>query len=75
HTVRLYGHAGNDVQGTYLSKEHIRRDEERDPLLASAALLIAEGVMTAAELRAQYDGIEATLARQVELAIRRPKLP
>ncbi|WP_408590318.1 dehydrogenase E1 component subunit alpha/beta [Novosphingobium sp.] len=74
-TVRLYGHAGNDVQGTYLSKEHIRRDEARDPLLASAALLIEGGVMTAAELRARYDAIEATLARQVELAIKRPKLP
>jgi 2-oxoisovalerate dehydrogenase E1 component len=39
-TVRLYGHAGNDVQLVYLSKDDIRRDEERDPLLSSAALLI-----------------------------------
>ena len=73
-TVRLYGHAGNDVQGTYLTKAEIARDEARDPLLASAALLIAEGVMTAAEVRALYEEIGDTLARQAELAIARPKL-
>ncbi|QCI95142.1 alpha-ketoacid dehydrogenase subunit alpha/beta [Novosphingobium sp. EMRT-2] len=73
-TVRLYGHAGNDVQLVYLSKDDIRRDEERDPLLSSAALLIEEGVMTAADVRREYDAIEASLLRQVELAIRRPKL-
>lgn len=74
-TVRLYGHAGNDVQLAYRSKEEIRAEEERDPLLASAALLIEEGVMSAAQVRGVYDEIEATLERQVELAIKRPKLP
>lgn len=71
-TVRLYGHAGNDVQLAYRSKEEIRAEEERDPLLASAALLIEEGVMSAAQVRGVYDEIEATLERQVELAIKRP---
>jgi 2-oxoisovalerate dehydrogenase E1 component len=74
-TVRLYGHAGNDVQQVYLSKEDIAADNARDPLLASAALLIEEGVMSAADVREAYDAIEAQLLRQVELAIQRPKLP
>ena len=74
-TVRLYGHAGNDVQQVYLSKDEIAADNARDPLLASAALLIEEGVMTAADVRREYDAIEAQLLRQVELAILRPKLP
>lgn len=74
-TVRLYGHAGNDVQQVYMSKADIAADNARDPLLASAALLIEEGVMTAAEVREAYDAIEAQLARQVLLAIARPKLP
>lgn len=73
-TVRLYGHAGNDVQLAYRSKDEVRAEEERDPLLASAALLIEEGVMSAGEVRAEYDAIEADLERQVELAITRPKL-
>jgi 2-oxoisovalerate dehydrogenase E1 component len=72
--VRLYGHAGNDVQLAYRSKDEVRAEEERDPLLASAALLVEEGVMRAAEVRAEYDAIEVTLERQVELAIARPKL-
>lgn len=73
-TVRLYGHAGNDVQLAYRSKDEVRAEEERDPLLASAALLIEEGVMSAAEVRGEYDAIEAALEQQVELAIARPKL-
>lgn len=72
-TVRLYGHAGNDMQLAYRSKDEVRAEEERDPLLATAALLIEEGVMSAAEVRGEYDAIEATLERQVELAIARPK--
>lgn len=73
-TVRLYGHAGSDAQLVYLSKAEIAADEARDPLLASAALLIEEGVMSAAELRDAYEDIGATIARQAEQAIARPKL-
>ena len=73
-TVRLYGHAGSDAQGVYLSKAQIAADEARDPLLASVALLIEEGVMSAAEVRDAYKAIGATLARQAEEAIARPKL-
>ena len=74
-TVRLYGHAGNDVQQVYLSKEDIAADNARDPLLASAALLIEEGVMSAADVRREYDPIEAQLLRPVERVIKRTKLP
>ncbi|HUQ14262.1 MAG TPA: thiamine pyrophosphate-dependent enzyme, partial [Novosphingobium sp.] len=73
-TVRLYGHAGSDAQSVYLSKERIARDEDADPLLRTAALLIAEGVVSSDEIRAEYDEAEATLTRQAELAIARPKL-
>lgn len=73
-TVRLYGHAGNDMQLAYMSRDQIAQDEARDPLLASAALLIEERVMTAAQVRADYDAIETSLAAAVEQAIRRPKL-
>ena len=72
-TVRLYGHAGSDVQGVYRPKHEIEEEEDRDPLLATAALLIADGV-PADDLLAIYDNAEATLARAAELAILRPKL-
>ncbi|MCA1661145.1 MAG: MFS transporter [Novosphingobium sp.] len=73
--VRLYGHAGSDMQSAYMTKAEIENDEARDPLLATAALLVEEGVMRASDIREMVHEIEATLARQAELAIQRPKLP
>lgn len=72
-TVRLYGHAGSDVQATYRQRAAIEAEEERDPLLRTAAYLLADGVPPD-ELLAIYDQAEATLARAAELAIARPKL-
>src|SRR3546814_1239534 len=59
-TVRLYGHAGSDVQGAYLPKALIEADEARDPLLAGAALMAGHGWMTAAEIAEAYEEIGAT---------------
>jgi 2-oxoisovalerate dehydrogenase E1 component len=73
-TVRLYGHAGSDVQLTYLPKAVIEADEERDPLAYGAALMLAGGLMTAAQIAELYQDIGSTLARTAEDAIRRPKL-
>lgn len=73
-TVRLYGHAGSDVQTAYMSKAQIEADEERDPLVHSAALLVEQGLLTGAEILDAYDEMEATLDRIAEQAIKRPKL-
>jgi len=73
-TVRLYGHAGSDVQLTYLPKTLIEADEERDPLAFGAALMVEQGLMSATEIAELYEDIGSTLARQAEDAIRRPKL-
>ncbi|MGZ8284378.1 MAG: dehydrogenase E1 component subunit alpha/beta [Allosphingosinicella sp.] len=72
--VRLYGHAGSDVQATYLTKTEIERDEERDPLLYSAALLVEQDLLTGRQILDIYHETEATLARVAEQAIVRPKL-
>lgn len=72
--VRLYGHAGSDVQTTYLTKAQIEADEDRDPLLHTAALLVEEGVASPAEVLDIYNDTEARLTRVAELAIKRPKL-
>lgn len=73
-TVRLYGHAGSDVQLTYLPKAVIEADEERDPLAFGAALMVEAGLMKAGEIAELYQDIGSTLARQAEDAIQRPKL-
>jgi 2-oxoisovalerate dehydrogenase E1 component len=72
--VRLYGHAGSDVQATYLTKAQIEQDEERDPLLFSAALLVEQDVLSGGDILEIYSQTEATLARVAEQAIARPKL-
>jgi 2-oxoisovalerate dehydrogenase E1 component len=72
-TVRLYGHAGSDVQTVYRDRADIEAEEARDPLLKTAALLADMGVPPA-DLLAIYEQAEATLARAAELAIARPKL-
>jgi 2-oxoisovalerate dehydrogenase E1 component len=72
--VRLYGHAGSDVQATYLTKAQIEEDEARDPLLYSAALLVEQDILTGHQILDLYNDTEAVLARIGEQAIARPKL-
>ncbi|MFC5266721.1 thiamine pyrophosphate-dependent enzyme [Kribbella qitaiheensis] len=42
-TVRLMGHAGSDVEAAYRSPAELAADEERDPLLGTARLLLGAG--------------------------------
>jgi 2-oxoisovalerate dehydrogenase E1 component len=72
--VRLYGHAGSDVQTAYMDKARIEEDEERDPLLHSAALLVEEGILTPSQILDIYEETEARLDRIAAEAIARPKL-
>jgi len=72
--VRLYGHAGSDMQATYLTRAQIEADEERDPLLHSAALLVEQDILTGGQILEIYDETEARLARVGEQAITRPRL-
>ena len=60
-TVRYLGHAGADVEAAYRTPAAVRADLERDPLLATAAWLVAAGLRTGAELAADY--LEAQRAR------------
>ncbi len=72
--VRLYGHAGSDMQQAYLSKEIFEAWEADDPLLHSARLLIDAGVLTAPEIQAIYGQTEAQCARVAAEVVTRPRL-
>jgi len=72
--VRLYGHAGADVQTAYLAKEKIEADEANDPLLHTARHLVTTRVLSASEVVALYEGVGAQTARAAEEAIKRPRL-
>jgi 2-oxoisovalerate dehydrogenase E1 component len=52
--VRYLGHAGADMEAAYRSPAELRADLARDPILATAAWLVAGGDRTADELTADY---------------------
>ena len=54
-TVRFLGHAGSDAEIAYRSPAEIAADRERDPLVATAAWLVAARVLTAEQALAEYD--------------------
>src|SRR5690606_24433493 len=72
--VRLYGHAGADVQLAYLSKTEIERTEAMDPLLHTASLLVDQNIMTTSDVLDLYADVETTIERVATEAVKRPKL-
>jgi 2-oxoisovalerate dehydrogenase E1 component len=73
-TVRLWGHAGSDVETTYRTLAEIDAIELGDPLLANARLLIESGAAAPHELRALVADVRARVAAAAVEAARRPKL-
>ena len=73
-TVRLWGHAGSDVETTYRSLEEIERVETQDPLLANARLLIETGASSSDELLAVLDGTQRQIEQASAYVVKRPKL-
>ncbi|MFC9437159.1 thiamine pyrophosphate-dependent enzyme [Nocardia sp. NPDC057030] len=73
-TVRLMGHAGSDVEAAYRRPTDIAADILRDPVTATARLLVATGVATPTEILARYDDIAHRVTATAELVWREPKL-
>ncbi|MEO1475162.1 MAG: thiamine pyrophosphate-dependent enzyme [Pseudomonadota bacterium] len=72
--VRLYGHAGSDMQTAYLDKSEIERDEAKDPLLRSASILRSIGSMTTDDMLRAYTSIGDRIDRIAGEVTTRPKL-
>lgn len=72
--VRLYGHAGADVEGAYRPKAEIEAIERNDPLIHTAARLIAEGVWDGAGIIHEYNVIWGEIEALAEQAVTRPRL-
>lgn len=54
-TVRLMGHAGSDVETAYRSPATMLAEQRRDPLVATARVLVTAGVLSADEVLARYE--------------------
>jgi 2-oxoisovalerate dehydrogenase E1 component len=72
--VRLMGHAGADAEMAYRSRAEIAADLDRDPLLATAALLVRSGLTSPTDLIDRYDEVGWEVRRVAEEALLEPKL-
>jgi 2-oxoisovalerate dehydrogenase E1 component len=73
-TTRLMGHAGTDFEIEYRQPAELERDESLDPLLNSARLVVARGLLSAETIRARYEAIRRQCLAQADRAHQRPKL-
>jgi 2-oxoisovalerate dehydrogenase E1 component len=72
-TVRLWGHAGSDVEAGYRTPQEIREDEARDPVADMARQLVALGAADAPSLIARLAAV-ATRVDEAEAQLR-PVMP
>lgn len=73
-TVRYGGHAGTDVEAAYRTAAEMRADVALDPIVATAARLVASGRHTPASLLARHDELRAMVYATAESAAARPQL-
>lgn len=74
HVVRLWGHAGTDVETGYRSLEEIEAIEANDPLLLNARRLIEAGATTPHELQSIIQNVQSRVDASCAEVVQRPKL-
>lgn len=74
HVVRLWGHAGTDVETGYRTLEEIEAIEANDPLLLNAKRLIETGAAAPAKLKAIIQEVQSKIDEACAEVVKRPKL-
>jgi 2-oxoisovalerate dehydrogenase E1 component len=72
--VRFLGHAGADAEMAYRASADLTADLARDPVLATAGLLVEAGLLTPEEVLAHYEQVGWDVRRVAEEVIGEPKL-
>lgn len=72
--VRMLAHAGSDAETEYHTWEEIEAAEAKDPLLATARLLMAEQALTANEVRELYESVRSRVRAASAYAVKTSKL-
>jgi 2-oxoisovalerate dehydrogenase E1 component len=73
-TVRLMGHAGADAETAYRTPGDIERDVARDPLVATAQLLVAASLARPDEIVSRYDEVGWQVRKVAEEVLGESKL-
>jgi 2-oxoisovalerate dehydrogenase E1 component len=67
--VRFLGHAGSDAEIGYRTEAEIAADHARDPLLGTARLLVAAGLLDPEQVIRRYETIRAQVRELADEAI------
>ncbi len=73
-TVRVLGHAGSDAEFVYRSIAEIEANEQQDPLLHTARILLENNIMTEPQIIALYQGVATRIAAIANQAASKAKL-
>ncbi len=57
--VRFLGHAGSDAEVSYRSQAEVTADYARDPLLGTARLIVAAGLLSPEQVISRYEALRA----------------
>ncbi len=67
-TTRLMGHAGTDFEIEYRPQHELDAAEAQDPLLRSAELVVARGLMSPGAIRKRYEQLRQHCLEQADIA-------
>ncbi len=73
-TIRLMGHAGSDVEVGYRSIKEIEYDEDNDPLIHSARILIENKCLSKEAILSLYEQKRSQVEKVFNHTISKPKL-
>lgn len=73
-TVRMLGHAGSDVETEYHSWEQIEENEAKDPLIASANIVLENALMSPDDILHFYESTRQKVNDAARAAAQTPKL-
>ncbi|MET0952701.1 MAG: thiamine pyrophosphate-dependent enzyme [Aeromicrobium sp.] len=73
-TVRFMGHAGSDAEIAYRTQREIQDEHGRDPVLATAGVLIDAGILTPEGALQRYEEARAAVAERAEALVGGPRL-
>jgi len=72
--VRFLGHAGSDAQVSYRTQAEIAADYARDPLLGTARLIVAAGLLSPEQVIDRYEAIRGQVRTLADEAVTHPGL-
>ena len=72
--IRLLGHAGSDAEFVYRKQAVIEANEQNDPLLHSANLLLDNDILSAEEIIELYQNIAYRVEYVAQAVVKKPRL-